>query len=352
MLFLVAMHRYFQTHSRKVLIAAAIIAAMASITRYAGVTMIAAGLMVIALDTTRRWHSKVKELLIYSCITPSLLAVNLIRNIAVGGTATGMREKSLSPVTRILHDTGTVFYDWLPFFNHNYSRAGVISVVVAGILMFTLLWQFILRKRLATYENIAAMFALIYLTFMVTMASVSRFERLNSRLLSPAFIPLLWSCSSWIVPVAQKVAPSKRKWVFLTGILLLFLFQYGQLSADYETWDGVKDAGIPGYTEDQWKYSPTVQFIEKDSLPFKKGYAIYSNAIDAVYFFTGRQGWFLPNKENLKGVTDFFNNPRCYVIWFNDGDNPDLIGKHFIINTKKMKQVKQFEDGAIYGSDP
>ena len=263
-----------------------------------------------------------------------------------------MREKSLSPVTRILHDTGTVFYDWLPFFNHNYSRAGVISVVVAGILMFTLVWQFIQRKRLATYENIAAMFALIYLTFMVTMASVSRFERLNSRLLSPAFIPLLWICSSWIVPVAQKVAPSKRKWVFLTGLLLLFFFQFGQFSADYETWDGVKDAGIPGYTEDQWKYSPTVQFIEKDSLPFKKGYAIYSNANDAVYFFTGRQGWFLPNKENLKGVTDFFNNPRCYVIWFNDGDNPDLIGKNFIINTKKMKQVKQFEDGAIYGSDP
>jgi len=352
LLFLVTMHRYCQSHSRKVLIAAAILAAMAAVTRYAGVTMIAAGFLVIALDTTRRWPDRARELLIYSCISPSLLIVNLIRNATVGGTATGMREKSLSPLLRILHDTGSVFYDWLPFFNHHYSRAAAMTVVVTFILLFTIVRQFVQRKRLVTYESIADMFALIYLMFMVTMASVSRFETLNSRLLSPAFIPLLWSCSSWIVPVSQKIPPAKSKWVILFGILLLLVFQYGQLSADYETWDGVKDAGIPGYTEDQWKNSPTVRYIQNDSLPFKKGYAIFSNANDAVYFFTGRQGWFLPNKENVKGVKAFLGNSRCYVIWFDDGDNPDLIGKDFMVNTKKMKLVKQFDDGAIYESDP
>ena len=135
------------------------------------------------------------------------------------------------------------------------------------------------------------------------------------------------------------------------GVIIFLSFQYGQLSADYETWDGVKDAGIPGYTEDPWKYSETVQFIEKDSLPFQKGYTTYSNANDAVYFFTGRPGKFLPVTEFYRGVNGFLNDHHCYVIWFYDGDNPDLLGLDFITRIKKMKLVKQFRDGAIYKDD-
>jgi hypothetical protein len=36
------------------------------------------------------------------------------------------------------------------------------------------------------------------------------------------------------------------------------------------------------------------------------------------------------------------------MVWFDDGENPDLVGMDFIINVKKMKPVKQFNDGAIY----
>ena len=135
------------------------------------------------------------------------------------------------------------------------------------------------------------------------------------------------------------------------GIFIFLSFQYNQLAADYETWDGVKDAGIPGYTEDQWKYSQTVQFIQKDSLPFQKDHTIYSNAYDAVHFFTGRPGKFLPHKESTTQVREFLNDPHCYMVWFNDGENPDLVDMDFIINIKKMNLLVQFSDGAIYGSD-
>lgn len=143
----------------------------------------------------------------------------------------------------------------------------------------------------------------------------------------------------------------KKKCAALLGAIIFFCFLYGQLAADYETWDGVKDAGVPGYAEDTWKYSETVQFIQKDSLPFQKGYTIYSNAIDAVYFFTGRVGKFLPHKEIDLEVQDFIKNHHCYVVLFNDGDNPDLAGVDFIVNVKQMKLLKQFNDGAIYGFD-
>lgn len=346
--FMMALHRYFQSYSRKLLIVAAIIASLASITRYAGITIIGTGFILVLLDTKMPLRQKVTDLVIYSLISPVLLIINLVRNYTVSNTFSGLREKSFTSLSANMHDVGSVFYDWLPFFNGHYSGAAWLALFIICVLTVVCVVQFIPNKRLVTYENIAACFALLYLTFMILIASISRFETLDSRFLSPAFIPLVWGCSSWVLSLSKKTSLSKKKWITIPGVLLFVCFQYGQLAADYETWDGVKDAGIPGYTEDQWKYSPTVLYIQKDSLPFQKGYTIYSDAYDAVYFFTHRPGKFLPNKENKTKVQEFLNDPYCYLVWFNDGENADLVGMDFITTVKKMKLVKQFDDGAIY----
>jgi len=152
-----------------------------------------------------------------------------------------------------------------------------------------------------------------------------------------------------LVPLARRSKLPARKWSLAAlGAFMFAGFQYNQLAADAETWDGVKDAGIPGYTEDQWTKSETVQFIKNDALPFKKNYTIYSDAYDAIYWFTGKPGKFLPPREYKPAVKDFLNDPHCYLVWFNDGENFDLVDLNFIIHVKKMKLVKQFNDGAIY----
>jgi hypothetical protein len=351
LLFMMAMHRYFQSYSRKALIAAAVVASLASVTRYAGVTIIGTGAILILLDMKLPFRRRVTDILLYSAISPLLLIVNLIRNYTVKGLMTGNRENSLTSLRENLHDAGSVFHDWLPFVNGQYKAAGWLAILLIAGLAFICLRQFGRNRRLITYEDMAAGFSLFYILFMVVIASISRFETLNSRFLSPAFIPLIWAVSNQLVSQSQRTGPLKKKWLMALGAIIFFSFQYGQLAADYETWDGVKDAGIPGYTEDQWKYSETVRFIQKDSLPFQKGYTIYSNAYDAVYFFTGRPGKFLPPKEFLPGVQQFLNDRHCYLVWFNEGDNPDLLGMDFIINKKKMRLVKQFSDGAIYEFD-
>ncbi len=347
-LFIITIHRYLQTYSRKILIAAAIITSFACITRYAGVTIIATGIILLLLDSKLSVNRKIKDIFLFGLISLLLLMINLIRNFYVGKTMTGIREKSLTSLIHNMHDTGVVFCDWLPFFNGHYNGAAWVTLIVICILIFICIKQFLLLHRMATYENICAAFALFYLSFMIIVASISRFETLDSRFLSPAFIPLLWSCSNWLILFLKKLNTHKKKWGMLFCILIFLSFQYGQLAADYETWDGVKDAGIPGYTEDGWKFSPTVLFIQKNILSFKKNYTIYSDAYDAVYFFTGMPGKFLPNKENKIKVQEFLNDPHCYLIWFNDGENDDLVGMNFIIKIKKMKLVKQLDDGAIY----
>jgi len=351
LLFMIAIHRYFQSYSRKALIAAAVMASLASITRYAGITIIGTGAILILLDMKLPPRRKLTDIVLYSAISPLFLIINLARNYMVSGTMTGNRDRSITTLSENIHQAGSVFYDWLPFLNSHYNGAGWLVILLVAGLAVLCLRQFLHNGRLAGYENFATGFSLLYILFMVVMASITRFETLNSRFFSPVYIPLIWTCSYWIVSLSRRTSHLKKKWLMALGAVIFFSFQYGQLAADYETWDGVKDAGIPGYTEDPWKYSETVQFIQKDSLPFKKGYTIFSNANDAIYFFTGRPGKFLPARGFYRGIQEFLNDRHCYVVWFNDGDNPDLLDLDFIKNIKKMKLLKQFSDGAIYEYD-
>ncbi len=348
LLFFMAMHRYFKSYSLKFIIAAAIIASLAAVTRYAGITIIGTGGLLLLLDMKREWRQKVQPVLLYAFIAPLPLAVNLIRNHIVGGTLTGMRERSLTSLGKNLEHVGTVFYDWLTGTNSSSKGAIWLGTLVMVTSLIACTRLFLHKRRLADLGSIMALFALVYLLFMVFMATVSRFETLNSRFLAPVFIPLVCTYSHWLVSLHYHMDFSKRKWSAALCTIVFLLFQYGQVVADAETWDGVKDAGIPGYAEDSWKLSETVQFIQKDSLPFKKGYTIYANAYDAVYFFTGRSGKFTPHKEDPKAIKELLNDPHCYFISFDDGDNTDLLDLDFMTRTKKMKLLKKLGDGAIY----
>jgi hypothetical protein len=345
---MVMMHRYFQTHSTRRLIIAALIASIACITRYAAITIIATGAIVILMDTKLYGRKKITHLFLFSGVSSLLLIINLARNYFVSETLTGHRERSITSFLNNMHNAGNAFCGWLPFFSENNSAAAWVAFILIAALAFTFIQQFLSKRRIADFLAMSAAFSLLYILFMLVTATFSRFEELNSRFMSPVFIPLLWCGSYWLAASSQQVKPHFKKWLVLAGLAIFICFQYNQLSIDYETWDEVKDDGIPGYTEDDWKFSDTVQFIEGDSLPFKKNYTIYSDAPDAVYFFTGRQAKYLPHKEFGNEVQQFLNDPHCYLVWFSTEEDFDLVQLNFINQTKRMKLVKKFSDGAIY----
>ena len=349
LLFMMTIYRYLRSGSRKALIAAAIITSVACVTRYAGITIIGTGGIIILINNKLSLQKRFVDGLIFGAISPLLLIINFWRNYMVSGTITGHREQSITPLITNMHDAGIVFSNWLPFVHENYVTAIVLVIALVTGLLILCTRQLVRDHSIFRYESMATAFALLYILFMIVTATVSRFEELNSRFMTPAFIPLLWSGSYWLVSLSRRSKTFVKKLSLAAmGIFILCSFQYNQLAADAETWDGVKDAGIPGYTEDQWTKSETVQFIEKDALPFKKNYTIYSDAYDAIYWFTGKPGKFLPAREYKPGVKAFLDDPHCYMVWFNDGANFDLVDLNFITRVKKMKLVRQFSDGAIY----
>jgi hypothetical protein len=350
--FIIALRHYFKFYTFKSLLLVSLIAALACITRYAGVTLIGTGALLILLDNKILLKKKLIPAFLFGLMSSSLLAINLIRNTVSDGTFTGMREKSLASLTTNLYYYGNILCEWLPFPKDHFILAFSVALIFLGCFALLMCRNF-KKTSFFTFENIAVVFFLVYSLFIILSATFSRYELMNSRLLSPLFIPMLLGGTSWIVPVTKKFWIKQRLWMIVITALLVFAFQRHQYKADYENYDRIKDAGIPGYTEDSWqKDSEIVNFLKKNTSLFKKGYAIYSNSDDALYFSTGLRCDMLPHKVFAEEINNYYIEPNCYLVWFDDIDNPELLSLDDVLTHKKMILLYKFSNGSIYVTAP
>jgi hypothetical protein len=200
-----------------------------------------------------------------------------------------------------------------------------------------------------SYENISTCFFAVYGLFMILSATMSRYETFSSRLVSPAFIPMVWGGSSMIILYRDTVSKEKKFWVTLFTLLIFGCFQIKQLQNDFENYDGIKDAGVPGYTEDPWNTdSEIVNFLRNHFNGFQKGYTLYSNSDDAVYFYTGLPCTMLPHEISEREKTKYYNNDKCYLIWFDDTVNIELFSQDQAVSHPRMRILYRFSNGVIY----
>lgn len=348
LLLIITVYRYYQSHSLVLLLAVALVAGLSCVTRYAGIAFIATAGCLLLADPELPWRKKLLHFTVFLAASAALPAINLIHNAHASGTLTGYREKALRSLIVNISDTGSVFSDWLPFLSRYSKAAPVVAIVLIAGLGIGWLWRLFRNRDFTSYENIATGFFLSYTLFMIISASLSRYEPLNNRLLCPVFIPLLWGIGNWTMIGIRHAGGAAKKALIAAALLFFGCFQYQQWTSDRQTWTDLRHAGIPGYTEDTWKHSETVRFMQQHPSFFKYGYGLYSNAKDAIWFFTGMKAELLPHKEFPSDIKEFADEKHCYVVWFDDGYNPDLLGLDFIINSKKMTLYRKFQDGAIY----
>jgi hypothetical protein len=133
-----------------------------------------------------------------------------------------------------------VLCDWLLI---DRSRVTAISLTVAVLIVFTLtiLYYYRHKKSSHQFEYVTAVTGFTYCVFMIFTSALTRYEQFTSRLLSPMFIPLLWSLSCRIPGFISGNLPFKmvRFYGSFAGWFLNI-----ELRADFEFYDG-KDAGIP-----------------------------------------------------------------------------------------------------------
>lgn len=346
MLFIVVAIRYTKCQSSGRLFIMAIVVAVACVTRYAGITLLVTGGFLVLFDGDIDARKKIRHLLLF-CITGiSLLAGNLVRNNMVAHNLTGIREHALRSPWENIYQVSMTIAGWFPFANWHPLLAVGVFLLIFIIGLAALVYRVFQQQYFRSVETVVACFFIFYLVFMITAASTSRFEDLSSRLLSPIYIPLVLLAGSCLLQLPRRFVGGKKNILILLILLLFAACQYHDYRLNAEAWEGIKDAGMPGYTEDSWTQSPIIRYLQKNK-PLFSG-RMYSNAPDAVYFLTGIHTRTLPHKEINDEVTAFLKEPAIRVIWLVNGDNPDLVGLDFIRQHAKQLSVQEVDGGAVY----
>jgi len=346
LLFIISMSNYLSQMTWKWLLISTGISVCVCLTRYAGVFLMITGMIVIFFHVVLPWRKRIVHCLVFGSLSISLLLINVIRNFSLTGLATGPRSKSDTGIIKIVEYFGDVISDWLLI-----GKRPGLSIVLAGMVMFVFILTIFFRYRKKSVygmEYMVAVTGLTYSVFMIFSSTLTRYEQFTSRLLAPMFIPLLWSLSYWI-PGFIASRSYRMKWIY-TGPLLFAAawFLNVEMAADYEFYDGVKDAGIWGYQEDPFVQSGIVRFVEQYKSSFDPRYPIYSNAGDAVYFITGLPARQLPFTAFSDRVQTYYSAKNSYLVWFGDLDNPEMPGLPSILQNKNLELIKQLPDGAVY----
>ncbi len=349
LVFFIAMHHYFSKTTFRSLLILSIVTAIAFDVRFAGVTLVAAGFVLIALNRDIHWRKRILHCIVFVIVGCSLVVANLIRNSLASVHATGPRQKGITPLTDNIAYSARILSEWSSLKGGNYILEVILCVAVILFFMwlFTLNWR--KKGKYSTYENIVIVFFIVYVSFIIITSTLSRYEQINNRLLSPAFLPFLWGMSHKIPSLIKRVEQRKYKW----QLSIFFAIVYGVVCAGYfsinaDNYSFMKESGIPGYAEDDWKQSPTIEFLRKDSRYFQPDSMVYSNHSQAVYLYTNYAVDALPEKAYKNDVKMFMDEEPIILIWFNLEPNTDLLSIEDIKKQKNMKVLHSFSDGTIY----
>jgi hypothetical protein len=348
LVFIAAFRNYFTGRKLLQLSFCAVIAGLACVTRYAGITVVATGLMLLVFDPGLPLKKKAIHTALFAVFSTALLLANLWHNFRVEGLATGPREPGITPLSENIRYYANVICEWLPIPVQDHLWCTIIVLILLLSTTGMFLQRVYNNQNYTAAGNIFTAFFIVYTVFIIGISTLSHFEQMNNRLLSPLFIPLLIALTFRIPGCLKNLQKTTRQLTLIAVFLFVIAFQVNQLARLNESYTGAVNYGVPGYTDDSWKNSPVAKFIRVHHEVFDPRYSIYSNAQEAVYFTGNLRSFSLPHHIDKKDVRDFFMEKSMYLIWFDQIADPELIDLDRIRKNAQLIKKYVFKDGVIY----
>ncbi len=280
------------------LLAAGSLTGMAFLTRYAGLALLATGLVAVFL-LRGIWRDRLTGIaLLIIGFLPWMLGWSL-RNRLVGGSLTN-RALGWHPITlenaRLGVRTFSSFLipvdGWqLSLLTLKGLFEFLIIVIAAALLVWTL-WaafrQLFKRGAGETVETISLLNALYvfayFLSLVATMVFFDPATKFQLRILSPVFVSLILLLAYGLARIAERTDRPRPVLLAAALILVISAFGQGQNLADLHR-------GGQVYANERWFDAPVMAVLRQ--LPPEV--VIHSNQPGVVYLYAGRPGALLPD---------------------------------------------------------
>ena len=349
-LFLISLPRYLEIKKPVLLGAVSTLAALACLQRYAGVAVIATGVVAILCfmsKTPRTTRLKCTAAFLVVSATP--LALWMLRNYVEVSRLAGNRGPSnVSLVTNAMR-TFRVIAAW---FIPDATLPGgifVVAVIVVVLVAVTLKVRRAVGGRVRLEAACTGLFVSLFVGLLLYSATTYSMDAIGDRLLAPVYIPLLYLLIVMIDNSVQWLARSRRpagKCAAYGALALCALWLYYPCSATLEKAQHHARHGW-GYTGAVWKESSLIEWLQAHPLDG----VVYSNGPDALYILTSTASprWSPSNDRRISKLKKHAaSRATVYLVWFNSIGRKRLCGLDEISSRLKMKPIKEFPEGGVY----
>lgn len=344
LLAVVQMEIYLESGRFRHLALCTVLAALATVTRYAGVTVILTGAVLLLSRRNVGFARNLVSAIAFGAIAATLTAAWLARNYILFHSLAPGRGLSSYPLTYNVGRTfAAVAYWFVPFGSaiwHNIREpllaflsstaagrlavallAGGTALVVALVTWLGVRYRAILHQLGAHKLAPAVAFIVIYVAYLVLAASVIRFEAIGTRLLSPIFVPIILLIV-WAVDAAQRLLADGRRpralqLVPMIALAVWLLLPLGAASLTIS--QAVQEGAGPGTANSRWADSETMSYLREHPI---EGAQLYSDRADYVYLLAGQRSKWLPSGKTLaESLSDLApSSDDVYVAFFGSFD--------------------------------
>lgn len=349
--FMLRLTRALRREETAVPLGLAALAALACLQRYAGVTLVVAGVLAILLLARHLpFRKRVWNAGIFGAAAVAPLAVFLARNYHLTGTLTGARRPTARPLRSHINDMYNVLSAWITpdRLGIGYLWAGAITVVLLAV--FAVWYYRRPGRRLARYLSLPMLlFVVTYTAFTIAGEKMAKLDAVDDRLMAPAYVFVIGLLFMALDQLVTRVQPTRYAAALIIGLAALWLVvPANRLREEFPTQRTISEASAETYH--YWHTSPLIRQMQDDPIEGD----VYTNAPLHVLVHTGIPARPVPAER--AGWASVENKTRgpVYIIWFDTLPYCDYTRRHCIETTytpgdlSAVEPVRRAPDGTVY----
>ena len=351
---LVKLDSHLRNDSLKALMLAALFAALACLTRYAGVALLAGTVLILLTKPGMTLPKKIVQALSYSAIAVLPVSLWLLRNLLLLGTIAGGRTAGIWSFAENAERAVLVIGAWaLPWGRPDYD----LGLLVAGLLLiavmaFALAWGWSSSRTRSVQETLSCLkladpfvrvvsvYAVAYIAFILVVSTAVRIDRIHDRLLAPAFVPLALLAGFVMARLIAMSRVDRGRLFGLAFAVVVILFALSHVAAYVPELRQAASNGH-GYASRKWETSASISWARRTV-----DKRLLSNRADALYLLIPDVAaeWLPRGDAQLPATVASIGDRR--VIWFHGTRYPyDL---RDLASNLGLRQIREFDDGVVF----
>ncbi len=363
--FLMTTTDYLNTGIRKYLFIAAALTILASFQRYAGLTLVIVGGLIIAFKNRHHFKDALLSASLYIVLTAlPIFLWGFLHNAPVNGTVFGGRLPAV-PIPNFIAGVEKILYWFIPYPIISVASPLVLFAVILALAILAIIktdpGEFLSKLRSPTgVPNLS--FLLVYSAVLVFDISYYELKGINTDrvhiIALPSLLIILLSVGQMIIKAAKRRFTPFHVYI-ATGLLFVAwsiypisrAYQYVNLSlehGDISSYNSINKIGL--------RDSNFSTFLTTLNIQNKK---IYSNGADSAWFALRTQVSGIPGvpsgeKQRLLYVQQHYRRwpgkgNDGYLIWFNSEAHKDFLATpHELTSVADLNPLYSDPFGSVY----